>query len=251
MPRTERVGSAAVGLLLSALLASDGATQDIAPLPRYDRAPLDSSDIFNAIEHWYIGTTRSAFRRTNAADSVPSLCALTLRAMGYYADPALESVQIGVERFPATSRPDALDGTMFLRVRFADTATWRAVPVEGLIAVLDRTMTTESWRVDPIDAEGYMTISRPTARATEDERKAFGWMAADGYFAIRIARATGVPIRQYRMVINRVGFIDEAVFDMIDCLKAMGEDPVTFGAVMADERYALDPVQVPPSRLRR
>jgi hypothetical protein len=240
-----------MGLVLCALLAIDVAAQEVTPLTRYTSAPLDRPSVFNDVEHWLIGRTVSAFQ--SSADSVPSRCALTVRALGYFAHPALESVQIGVMRFAATSRPDALDGTMFLRVRFADTTVWRAVPAEGLIAVLDRAraMTTESWRVDPPDAEGYMTISKPTAQASEDEKNAFGWVTADGYFDIRIARVTGAPIRQYGMRINRVSYIDEAVFDMIDCLKAMGDDPVTFGAVMADERYALNPVEVPPSRQRR
>lgn len=253
MPRTCLVGSAKLGLFLCALIAMDGAAQEIAPLRRDNEPPLNRPSVFDGIERWVGGMTTSEFQRASAAEGIPYRCALTVRATAYATDPALESVQIGVERFPATSRPDVLDGTMFLRVRFADTATWRAVPVAGLVAVLDRAraMTTESWRVDPPDADGYMTISKPTAQASEDEKKAFGWMAADGYFDIRIARATGVPIRQYRMVINRVGYIDEAVFDMIACLMAMGDDPVTFGAVMADERYKLNPVQVPPSRHRR
>jgi hypothetical protein len=203
------------------------------------------------VEVWIIHRSRSTLERANAADGTPVRCTLTVRALENATDPALESVQIGVERFPATSRPDALDGTMFLRVRFADTANWRAVPVDGLIAVLDRTLTSASWQVLPLDSKGYMTITQPTARATQDEKRAFGWMAADGYFKFRIARATGVPIREYDIEVNRVGYIDEAVFDMIACLMAMGDDPVTFGAVMADERYKLNPAQVPPSRRRR
>lgn len=228
-----------------------GRAAEISPLPRETSEWLQRASTFDGVERWQVGQTRSEFGRIEATDGTPTRCALTVRAMGYVADPTLESVQIGVERFPATSRPDSLDGTMFLRVRFADTTNWRAVPVERLIAVLDRTMTTESWRVDPPDTEGYMTISKPTAQATEDEKKAFGWMAADGYFAIRIARATGVPIRRYRMFINRAGYIDEAVFDMIDRLTAMGDDPIALGAAMAGERDAIDPAQAPPSRRRR
>jgi hypothetical protein len=102
-----------------------------------------------------------------------------------------------------------------------------------------------------MDAEGYTTVSRPTALASKDEKEAFGWMAADGEFQIRIARATGVPVREYAMGINRIGDIDEAVFDMIACLMAMGDDPVTFGAILSNLQYAINPVQVPPSRRRQ
>jgi hypothetical protein len=251
MSRSARTGSAAIGFVLGVLLTSAAGAEEIAPLRRHSQAPLNRPIVVDGIEVWQVGRTRSTFDRVDASDGTPIRCALTVRAVGYFVDPALESVQVGVERFPATSRPDALDGTMFLRVRFADTTRWRAVPVEGPVAALDRTTTTASWRVDAMDAEGYTTVSRPTALASKDEKEAFGWMAADGEFQIRIARATGVPVREYAMGINRIGDIDEAVFDMIACLMAMGDDPVTFGAILSNLQYAINPVQVPPSRRRQ
>jgi roadblock/LC7 domain-containing protein len=250
MRRVRSPGLAMAVLVALLPLEARSADDDIRPLRRHESWILQSPSVFNGREHWQVGRTRSTFERADASDGTPIRCALTVRAVGYFVDPALESVQVGVERFPATSRPDALDGTMFVRVRFADTTTWRAVPVEGLVAALDRTTTTASWRVGAMEADGYTTISRPTALAGKDEKEAFGWMAADGEFQIRIARASGVPIREYAMGINRIGYIDEAVFDMIACLMAMGNDPVTFGAILSDQQYAINPVQVPPSRRR-
>lgn len=131
MPRTVRPWSATVGAVWCALLSFGSAAQEISPLQRYNQAPLDRPDIFHGIEHWLIGRTKSEFDRIDASDGAPARCAFTVRSLGYFADPALESVQVGIERFPETSRPDAIDGTMFVRVRSRSRACWRTSTAAG------------------------------------------------------------------------------------------------------------------------
>lgn len=250
MLRSAPCAVVALGLGACLLFADVGEAQDIRPLERETRAPLNRPSVFHGAEHWQLREGTSEAHRIDAADGMPARCTFTLRMAGYFADPTIESLQIGLERNPTTSRWDAFDGTMFIRVRFVDTTTWRPIAVEGLIAGLDRKTFTTDWRVDPPDADGYMMISKPTVLSNETEKRAFGGLAAVGDYRIRIARATGAPVREYFFDINRVGYLDEAVFDNIDCLKAMGDDPVTLDAVFEDDRLRVNPVQVPPSRMR-
>ena len=240
---------AALAAAIAGTIAGSQAS-DIAPLVRSTFFVLQRPSIHSGIEHWQLAESTARAERVDAADGLPLRCTFIQPLGEYFTDPTIESIQVGLERNPATSRPDAFDGTMFIRVRFVDTTTWRPVAVRGLVALLRRGFPTAGWRVEPPDAEGYMTISKATALADREEKRVFGWFLADGGYRFRIARDADPPIREYYFDMNRAGDLDEAVFDNIDCLKEMGDDPIIDSALLTEDRLRANPIQVPPSRMR-
>lgn len=174
--------------------------------------------------------------RRNAADGTPALCALTLRAQTNATDPAFESLEVGLERDPTASTKERIVGTMYLRVRFADAKTWRAMTPHAIKVCLDRETSTEGWRVESPNREGYVRISKPTIDSDEHERAIFGLAAGDTLVDVAIKTKPEGGWILYGVDINRVGFPTPAMDAMRTCLQAMGNEVLTEGAYEAEIR---------------
>ncbi len=189
-------------------------------------------------ERWYVSEVSETFTRRNAADGTPTLCALTLRARRNFIESAFEAIEIGVERDAATSSKDQIVGTMYLRVRYSDPITLTSMIPRAIKIWLDNSTTTEGWRVDPPDGEGYVRISKPTLDSDEHERAIFGLAAGDT--AVEIAIKTKPEGLWYIFGVNiYYGSAIPAVDDMRTCLKAMGNDALLTGIYEIEMRDAL------------
>ena len=158
-----------------------------------------------------------------------------MRATTNATDPAFESLEVGLERDPTASTKERIVGTMYLRVRFADAKTWRAMTPHAITVWLDKKTATDHWRVDPPDSDGFVRISKPTLDSDERERTIFGWAAGDTEVAIAIMPKPGDGWRLYGIDTSR-GRPTPAMDAMRTCLQAMGNEALTEGAYEAEIR---------------
>ncbi|MBL0929629.1 MAG: hypothetical protein IBJ15_05855 [Alphaproteobacteria bacterium] len=232
-----REKNVALALLAAMMVVQRPAwSEEIAPLPRITSEPLRTPVIANGNEFWTLGKMRESHIRNDAADAAPTLCALTLRAQTNATDPAFESLEVGLERDPTASTKERIVGTMYLRVRFADATTWHAMTPHAIKVWLDKVTSTEGWRVESPNREGYVRISKPTLDSDEHERAIFGLAAGDTLVDVAIKTKPEGGWILYRVTINRVGFPTPAADAMRTCLQAMGSEALTEGAYEAEIR---------------
>lgn len=224
-------------LLISGVLAPQLATaNEIAPLPRPEFFTLLRPTLIDRGESWSLGKMHESHIRRNAADGTPALCAFTLRAQTNATDPAFESLEVGLERDPTASTKERIVGTMYLRVRFADAKTWRAMTPHAIKVWLDEETSTEGWRVESPDGAGFVRISKRTTDSDEHERAIFGLAVGDTLVDVAIKTKPEGGWILYGVDINRVGFPTPAADAMRTCLQAMGSEALTEGAYEAEIR---------------
>ncbi len=209
---------------------------EIAPLPRPEFFTLLRPTLIDRGESWSLGKMHESHIRRDVVDGTPALCAFTLRAQTNAADPAFESLEVGLERDPTASTKERIVGTMYLRVRFADATTWRAMTPHAIKVWLDKETSTEGWRVESQDREGYVRISKPTLDSDEHERAIFGLAVGDTLVDVAIKTKPEDGWILYGVDINRVGFPTPAADAMRTCLQAMGNEALTEGAYEAEIR---------------
>ena len=232
MVRRIAAATCAAGVILGALPSMAG---DIRPLPPQNTWVGMRSTMIERGELWVVFGIEEGFARHDAADGKPARCTLILRATTNATDPAFESLEVGIERDAARSAKERIVGTMYLRVRFADARTWRAMIPHAIKVWLDKKTATDGWRVDPPDGDGFVRISKPTLDSDERERTIFGWAAGDTEVDIAIMPKPGDGWRLYAIDTDR-GLPTPAMDAMRTCLQAMGSEALTEGAYEAEIR---------------
>jgi len=215
---------------------------EIAPLPPpapRPFAPPLTPTITERGEIWSVDVDDEHRARHDASDGMPTLCARKFRALSNVMDPAFESLEIGFERNAAASTPTHIEGTVYLRVRFADATTWKTLTPDPLVIWFDDNYSTKSWRVDPPDGEGYIRLSKTLAEIGEKEREAVGWALGDTYLDVAIRPDPRGRWRFFNLGGLRSNPPEASAQAMRDCVLAMGDDTLTQPASLAENRDRL------------
>jgi len=237
-----KLGQAAMAVLVAVGgIAATGFARggEIAPLPLPDPlSPWLRPIITERGEIWGVRFADEHRARHDERDGTPTLCAWIFRARSNATDPAFESLEIGVERDAAASTPTKIEGTVYLRVRFADATTWKTVTPDPLVVWFDDNYSTGNWRVDPPDGQGYIRLSKTLAELGEKEREAIGWALGDSSVDVAIQPTPGGRWR----IFNVGGISDNPpeppAQAMRDCVMAMGDDELTLPTFIAEARDA-------------
>jgi hypothetical protein len=229
-------------LLIYGVLAPQlAAANEIAPLPPPETRPFlpPNPSITERGEFWHVDVEDEHRARRDASDGMPTLCARKFRALLNAMDPAFESLEIGFERDAAASTPTHIEGTVYLRVRFADATTWKTLTPSPLVIWFDDKYSTENWRVEPPDGEGYIRLSKTLAELGEKERETVGWALGDTYLEVAIRPDPRGRWRFFELGVLRNNPPDPPAQGMRDCMIAMGDDELTLPASLAEYRDSI------------